>query len=107
MILTTDWRKSQQNREQALFLWFENDKIIQLALWACQIENHYSPVKGLDALMDIEWAKDNLTQKTANVLQTYKLDAAKENILLDELENSNEKMAISELVEDISQWFFY
>ena len=71
-------------------------EILQLAKWACQIEDHYSQVRGTYTPMDIEWAKDGLTgelyivqarpetvqsQKTANVLQTYKLDAVGDNIL--------------------------
>ena len=68
----------------------EDDEILQLAKWACQIESHYSQVRGTYTPMDIEWAKDGLTgelyivqarpetvqsQKTANVLQTYRLNA--------------------------------
>ena len=64
-------------------------EILQLAQWTCQIEDHYSQVRGVYTPMDIEWAKDGLTgelyivqarpetvqsQKAANVLQTYKLD---------------------------------
>lgn len=68
-------------------------EILQLAQWACQIEDHYSQVRQVYTPMDIEWAKDGLTgelyivqarpetvqsQKTTNVLQTYKLDAVAE-----------------------------
>ncbi|MEN9870883.1 MAG: hypothetical protein RLZZ171_1871 [Cyanobacteriota bacterium] len=64
-------------------------EILQLAQWACQIEDHYSQVRNVYTPMDIEWAKDGLTgelfivqarpetvqsQKTNNVLQTYKLN---------------------------------
>lgn len=71
-------------------------EILQLAQWACQIEDHYSQVRQVYTPMDIEWAKDGLTgdlyivqarpetvqsQKTTNVLQTYKLDAAAAQIL--------------------------
>ncbi len=74
----------------------DDDEILQLAKWACQIEDYYSKVRNTYTPMDIEWAKDGLTgelyivqarpetvqsQKTANVLQTYKLDAAGDNIL--------------------------
>ena len=67
-----------------------DDEILQLATWACQIEDHYSQVRDTYTPMDIEWAKDGLTQelyivqarpetvqsqKTANILRTYKLDA--------------------------------
>ncbi|MEM8720496.1 MAG: phosphoenolpyruvate synthase [Cyanobacteria bacterium P01_G01_bin.39] len=75
----------------------EDHEILQLATWASQIEEHYSQIRGTYTPMDIEWAKDGLTkelyvvqarpetvqsQKTANVLQTYKLDAPGEKILI-------------------------
>ncbi|MBE9045401.1 phosphoenolpyruvate synthase [Pleurocapsales cyanobacterium LEGE 10410] len=71
-------------------------EILQLATWACQIEDHYSQVRNTYTPMDIEWAKDGLTgelfivqarpetvqsQKTTNVLQTYKLDTAGDCVL--------------------------
>jgi pyruvate, water dikinase len=64
--------------------------ILQLASWACQIETHYSQVRGMDTPMDIEWAKDGLTgelfivqarpetvqsQKTENSLKNYYITA--------------------------------
>lgn len=73
-----------------------DDEILQLANWACQIESHYSQVRGVYTPMDIEWAKDGLSkelyivqarpetvqsQKTDNVLQTYKLDAVGDMVL--------------------------
>lgn len=71
----------------------EDDEILTLASWACQIEEHYSQVRGVATPMDIEWAKDGLTgelfivqarpetvqsQKARNILQTYKLEATGE-----------------------------
>lgn len=65
-----------------------DEEILQLAHWACIIEDHYSQVRGIYTPMDIEWAKDGLTgelfivqarpetvesQKNANVIQTYEL----------------------------------
>ena len=73
-----------------------DDEILQLAKWACQIESHYSQVRDTYTPMDIEWAKDGMTkelyivqarpetvqsQKTANVLQSYRLDAVGDRIL--------------------------
>ncbi|HEY9824290.1 MAG TPA: phosphoenolpyruvate synthase [Stenomitos sp.] len=61
--------------------------ILQLATWACAIEDHYSQVRGTPTPMDIEWAKDGVTgelfivqarpetvqsQKAENRLQTYR-----------------------------------
>ncbi|NJM00095.1 MAG: phosphoenolpyruvate synthase [Synechococcaceae cyanobacterium SM2_3_2] len=34
---------------------------LELARWACLIEEHYSQLRGMDTPMDIEWAKDGLT----------------------------------------------
>ncbi|MBD2296061.1 phosphoenolpyruvate synthase [Anabaena sphaerica FACHB-251] len=65
-----------------------NDEILQLANWACIIEDHYSQVRGMDTPMDIEWAKDGMTgelfivqarpetvqsQKSKTVLRSYQL----------------------------------
>lgn len=65
-----------------------DDEILQLGRWACLIEEHYSQVHGTYTPMDIEWAKDGITnelfvvqarpetvqsQKTENVLRTYRL----------------------------------
>jgi pyruvate,water dikinase len=38
-----------------------DDEIIQLARWACVIEDHYSKRRGTPTPMDIEWAKDGVT----------------------------------------------
>lgn len=63
-------------------------EILQLANWACLIEDHYSQVHGVYTPMDIEWAKDGITnqlfivqarpetvqsQKSGNVLRSYHL----------------------------------
>lgn len=38
-----------------------DDEILQLARWACTIEDHYSELHGRDCPMDMEWAKDGIT----------------------------------------------
>ena len=38
-----------------------DDEILDLARWACAIEEHYSSIKGAPTPMDIEWAKDGNT----------------------------------------------
>ncbi len=63
-------------------------EVLQLAKWACEIEDHYSKRAGKHQPMDIEWAKDGVTgelfilqarpetvhaQKTENYIETYKL----------------------------------
>ena len=40
-----------------------DDEILTLARWVCIIEDHYSQVRGTYSLMDIEWAKDGLTEE--------------------------------------------
>ncbi|MBD6619528.1 phosphoenolpyruvate synthase [Komarekiella sp. 'clone 1'] len=65
-----------------------DEEILQLARWASLIEDHYSQVHGIYTPMDIEWAKDGITnqlfvvqarpetvqsQKTGNVLRSYRL----------------------------------
>jgi pyruvate, water dikinase len=65
-----------------------DEEILQLGTWACLIEDHYSQVHGTLTPMDIEWAKDGITnqlfivqarpetvqsQKTGNVLRSYRL----------------------------------
>lgn len=68
-----------------------DDEILKLAEWACIIEDHYSAKRGKDTPMDIEWAKDGLTdelfivqarpetvqsQKAGNILKTYRLNGS-------------------------------
>ncbi len=68
-----------------------DEEILQLARWTCTIESHYSQVHGVYTPMDIEWAKDGITQelfivqarpettrsqRAANVLRTYQLLAS-------------------------------
>ncbi|WP_035987668.1 phosphoenolpyruvate synthase [Leptolyngbya sp. KIOST-1] len=46
--------------DQGRFAIDDND-ILQLARWACTIEDHYTQLRGTKSPMDIEWAKDGLT----------------------------------------------
>ncbi|MFN6537510.1 MAG: phosphoenolpyruvate synthase [Nostoc sp. EkiNYC01] len=65
-----------------------DEEILELAQACCLIEEHYSQVRGVYTPMDIEWAKDGITnelfivqarpetvqsQKSKNVLRTYHL----------------------------------
>jgi pyruvate,water dikinase len=65
-----------------------DDDILQLARWACFIEQHYSAKYGRPTPMDMEWAKDGRTgdlfivqarpetvqsQRTQRTLETYRL----------------------------------
>ena len=38
-----------------------DDDILTLARWACQIEDHYGEKRGRSSPMDMEWAKDGIT----------------------------------------------
>jgi pyruvate, water dikinase len=73
-----------------------DQEILQLADWACIIEDHYSQVRGMPTPMDIEWAKDGVTgelfivqarpetvqsQKSKTVLRTYQLQEKSEVLL--------------------------
>jgi pyruvate,water dikinase len=73
--------------ERAKFCLTDEETLI-LGRWACIIEDHYSEVRGQYTPMDIEWAKDGITeelfivqarpetvqsQKSGNVLRNYKL----------------------------------
>jgi pyruvate,water dikinase len=40
-----------------------DDEVLKLSRWACLIENHYSQVAGHPQPMDIEWAKDGMTEE--------------------------------------------
>ena len=66
-----------------------NEEILQLAKWACIIEDYYSHKAGKFKPMDMEWAKDGMTnqlyivqarpetvqsQKNTNILEEYKLN---------------------------------
>src|SRR5215213_3668297 len=63
-------------------------EVLQLAEWACAIEDHYSKLAGKHQPMDIEWAKDGITgelyilqarpetvhaQNDTNFIETYEL----------------------------------
>jgi pyruvate, water dikinase len=89
--LTKNVSTSPSERKQYAL---NDEEILQLARWTCQIENHYSQVRGVYTPMDLEWAKDGITQelfivqarpetvqsqKAQNVLQTYQLDAETRN----------------------------
>ncbi len=65
-----------------------DDEVLQLARWACVIEDHYSAKRGSPTPMDIEWAKDGHTgemfivqarpetvqsRKALDVIETFKL----------------------------------
>lgn len=63
-------------------------EVLELARWACLIEDHYSGIAGRPTPMDIEWAKDGITGElfvlqarpetvhstnSENYIETYKL----------------------------------
>ncbi|MEA5572200.1 phosphoenolpyruvate synthase [Calothrix sp. UHCC 0171] len=71
-------------------------EIIELARWTCLIEEHYSQVRGIHTPMDIEWAKDGISnqlfivqarpetvqsQKAKNLLRSYHLKAKSDVII--------------------------
>jgi pyruvate,water dikinase len=65
-----------------------DDEVLQLARWACQVEEHYSAKRGQFTPMDMEWAKDGRdgqlyllqarpetvqSQRQGQVLEVYRL----------------------------------
>lgn len=65
-----------------------DDEVLELARWACIVEDHYSAKRGQPAPMDLEWAKDGNTgelfivqarpetvqsRRDPEVLETYRL----------------------------------
>ncbi len=69
-------------------LCLNDDEVLQLARWACLIEDHYTRKRGKDTPMDLEWAKDGLSgglfilqarpetvqsRKDLDVIETYRL----------------------------------
>jgi pyruvate,water dikinase len=67
-----------------------DDEVLQLAKWACIIEDHYSQVRGVPTPMDIEWAKDGNTnelfivQARPETVQSRKSSTVLKNYLLKE-----------------------
>jgi pyruvate,water dikinase len=92
MIYTLEGEGSTKNvpvsaQERADFI-LNDEEVIQLAQWGIKIEEHYSKQAGVYRPMDIEWAKDGITQglfilqarpetvksqRAMNVLETYYL----------------------------------
>ena len=67
MIYDSDSDKSVKNipvteSEQNRFA-IDDAIIVQLAKWACTIEQHYSAIHGKQTPMDIEWAQDGISGK--------------------------------------------
>ncbi|MEH2086781.1 phosphoenolpyruvate synthase [Nostoc sp.] len=88
-----------------------DEEILQLASWGCLIEDHYSQVHGIFTPMDIEWAKDGITnqlfivqarpetvqsQKTGNVLRSYRLILGNREWGIGNGENSHSSLADSQ-----------
>ncbi|MEH1868225.1 MAG: phosphoenolpyruvate synthase [Nostoc sp.] len=88
-----------------------DEEILQLGSWACLIEDHYSQVHGISTPMDIEWAKDGITnqlfivqarpetvqsQKTGNVLRSYRLVLGNREWGIGNGENSHSSLADSQ-----------
>ncbi|MGF1541771.1 MAG: phosphoenolpyruvate synthase [Pleurocapsa sp.] len=95
-----------------------DDEILQLATWTCQIESHYSQVRDTYTPMDIEWAKDGITgelfivqarpetvqsQKTNNVLQAYKLDGTGEVLITGRAVGEKIGSGTARVILDVSQ----
>ncbi|MFH0776918.1 MAG: phosphoenolpyruvate synthase [Patescibacteria group bacterium] len=92
MVYATDGNKPTVNiktpTEERKKLVLNDDEVLQLARWACIIEDHYSAKAGHFKPMDMEWAKDGQTgqlfivqarpetvqsRRDLSVLETYEL----------------------------------
>jgi pyruvate,water dikinase len=75
--------------EDRLALCLTDDEVLQLARWACLVEDHYAGRRGFDSPMDLEWAKDGETgglfivqarpetvqsRRNPEVMETYRLE---------------------------------
>ncbi len=92
MVYTVEGESSTKNipvsaHDRANFI-LNDEEVIRLAQWGVKIEEHYSKKAGYRVPMDIEWAKDGITQQLfvvqarpetvksqadTNVLETYVL----------------------------------
>jgi pyruvate,water dikinase len=74
--------------EERVKLCLTDDEVLELARWACIVEDHYTAKRGAASPMDLEWAKDGITgelfivqarpetvqsRKDLDVIETYKL----------------------------------
>ncbi|QEG01760.1 Phosphoenolpyruvate synthase [Stieleria maiorica] len=95
-----------------------DEDILQLARWACVIEDHYSDLRGTFCPMDMEWAKDGNTgelfivqarpetvqsRRSVHELQRYHLQRQGEQLL--EGRSVGEKIAVGpvRLVHDVNE----
>jgi pyruvate,water dikinase len=73
-----------------------DDEILQLARWACVVEDHYSAKRGQPTPMDLEWAKDGMSgeifivqarpetvqsRRDRTVIETFRLKQAGEPLV--------------------------
>jgi pyruvate, water dikinase len=95
-----------------------DDEILNLAKWACIIEDHYSQVRGTYTPMDIEWAKDGITdelfivqarpetvqsQKSGNVLKNYKLNGSSDILVRGRAVGEAIGQGIAQVILDVHQ----
>ncbi len=69
-------------------------EVLELARWACRIEEHYSELAGRPTPMDIEWAKDGRTG------QLFVLQARPETVHASNHQNYVESYKLSEQHDD-------
>ncbi|MBW3005117.1 phosphoenolpyruvate synthase [Candidatus Woesearchaeota archaeon] len=95
-----------------------DDEVLQLAKWACTIEDHYSAKKKRWTPMDIEWAKDGKTgqlfivqarpetvqsQKNKQVLEEYSLKQKGEIITTGKSVGSKIASGVATVIKDVSE----
>ncbi len=95
-----------------------DEDILQLAQWACEIEDHYSNRRGSDCPMDMEWAKDGLTgqlfivqarpetvqsQKSSLTIQRYHLSSRERQLLTGRSIGDKISSGRTRLIRDVSE----
>lgn len=95
-----------------------DDEVLCLAQWACQIEQHYSALRGRYSPMDIEWAKDGLTgelyivqarpetvqsQASNTILRTYQLATTQNPVVLGQAVGESIGQGMVKVVSDPNQ----
>ena len=68
MIYATDGTAFVKNirtpKEDRQVFCISDDEVLQLAKWACEIEDHYTAKRNKYTPMDIEWAKDGQVRES-------------------------------------------
>jgi len=101
MVYTVEGESSTKNvpvsaHERSTFI-LSDEEVIRLAQWGVKIEDHYSKKAGYHVPMDIEWAKDGITQ------QLYVVQARPETVKSQANKNILESFVLKEKGKVLTQ----